>query len=250
MKKTDYGEYKIITLLLSYLLEQKPFLTMFRLAETALLAPTAPQLVVTSCVIFLCCVSSHPPFSKPRSGRIYKSHKEVYYQRHINVCRWSFKWVTFAHHWHGLTLYSVFPLTRTSKHGTDPRTPTSPQPSHRLYRGRRYLWQKECIVIIAEVAAAEIDWELKIRNEKRGKLLNGCKKLSASQLVTEMPREAFFFFVESWNLGREMQCFSRTRCKQIHFFLRKEQKTHLQGGKSVVILKCNWFLNTMYMQSK
>lgn len=59
-----------------------------------------------------------------------------------------------------------------------------------------FLLQKECIVIIAEVAAAEIDWELKIRNEKRGKLLNGCKKLSASQLVTEMPREAFFF-VES-----------------------------------------------------
>lgn len=59
--------------------------------------------------------------------------------------------------------------------------------------------QKECIVIIAEVAAAEIDWELKIRNEKRGKLLNGCKKLSASQLVTEMPREAFFLWrVETW----------------------------------------------------
>lgn len=80
------------------------------------------------------------------------------------------------------------------------------------------------------MAAAEIDWELKIRNEKRGKLLNGCKKLSASQLVTEMPREAFFFCGEL-KLGERNAVFSQNKAQTNSFPLVKGSENTFAGGQ-------------------
>lgn len=80
------------------------------------------------------------------------------------------------------------------------------------------------------MAAAEIDWELKIRNEKRGKLLNGCKKLSASQLVTEMPREAFFFFCGELKLGERNAVFFQNKVQTNSFLLAKGTENTFAGG--------------------
>lgn len=93
----------------------------------------------------------------------------------------------------------------------------------------------------------EIEWEQKIRNEKRGKLLNGCKELLAffppSQLVTEMPSEAF---LESRNQS-EVQTNSHL------LFKKRERKSWMEVNLFRLIsdLKSHSFLTqSIYMAIK